>query len=125
MKLSIHKRTAKTNPGEQDAAKKKRNRFLVLSIPVAAVLVIVAIVYVVVTAPGNQADNFTKVQPITSSDHIVGSPNAPVKLAGMRIDPPPSLEVTSGSMHEASAAAEPPLEPPGVHCRFQGFRVTP
>src|SRR3990170_3257285 len=53
------------------------------------------------------------------------SPKAPTKLAGMRIEPPPSLAVTSGHTHAASAAAEPPLEPPGVRLRFQGERVTP
>ena len=52
-------------------------------------------------------------------------PNAPVKLAGMRIEPPPSLAVTSGSTPPAIAAAEPPLEPPGVRSRFHGERVTP
>ena len=50
---------------------------------------------------------------------------APTKLAGMRIEPPPSLAVTSGSMHAAIAADEPPLEPPGVSSRFHGLRVTP
>src|SRR5262252_2123337 len=57
--------------------------------------------------------------------HDVLSPNAPVKLAGMRIDPPPSLPVTSGRTHAASTDAEPPLDPPGVRVRSQGERVTP
>src|SRR3990170_6359317 len=52
-------------------------------------------------------------------------PKAPVKLAGMRIEPPPSLAVTSGSTQAESAAADPPLDPPGVRSRFQGERVTP
>ena len=43
----------------------------------------------------------------------------------MRIDPPPSEEVTRGSTPPASAAEEPPLDPPGVRSRFQGERVTP
>jgi hypothetical protein len=30
-----------------------------------------------------------------------------------------------GTMPAATAAAEPPLEPPGVRSRFQGLRVTP
>ena len=41
----------------------------------------------------------------------------------MRIEPPPSLAVARGAMPDASAAAEPPLEPPGVRSRFQGLRV--
>src|SRR5579862_3422516 len=53
------------------------------------------------------------------------SPKAPVKLAGIRIEPPPSLAVTNGSTAPASAAAEPPLDPPGVRSRFHGERVTP
>ena len=28
-----------------------------------------------------------------------------------------------GASQAATAAAEPPLEPPGMHSRFQGFRV--
>ena len=55
----------------------------------------------------------------------VFSPKQPVKLAGMRIEPPPSLAVTSGSTAAAIAADEPPLEPPGVSSRFHGERVTP
>ena len=53
------------------------------------------------------------------------SPKLPVKLAGMRIEPPPSLAVTSGQTQPASAAAEPPLDPPGVRARSHGERVTP
>jgi hypothetical protein len=48
-----------------------------------------------------------------------------VKDAGRRTDPPPSLAVTSGITPPAIAAAEPPLDPPGVRSRFQGLRVTP
>ena len=43
----------------------------------------------------------------------------------MRMEPPPSVAVASGTMPAASAAAEPPLEPPGVRSRFQGLRVGP
>ncbi len=43
----------------------------------------------------------------------------------MRIDPPPSLAWAIGTMPAATAAAEPPLEPP-VECSvFQGLRVGP
>jgi hypothetical protein len=38
----------------------------------------------------------------------------------MRTEPPPSEAVDSGSNPPASAAAEPPLEPPGVRARFHG-----
>ncbi len=52
-------------------------------------------------------------------------PKSPVKLHGMRIEPPPSVPTASGPIPEASAAAAPPEEPPGVFCGFQGLRVTP
>src|SRR5438477_6272397 len=53
------------------------------------------------------------------------SPNRPHHAAGMRIDPPPSLAPAIGTMPAATAAAAPPLEPPGVRRGFQGLRVTP
>src|SRR5258705_13523059 len=43
----------------------------------------------------------------------------------MRIDPPPSLPVQIGIMPTATAAAEPPEDPPGVRSGFHGLRVTP
>src|SRR5690606_19211789 len=45
--------------------------------------------------------------------------------AGMRIEPPPSVACAIGSMPAATAAAEPPLDPPGVCSVFQGLRVGP
>jgi len=53
------------------------------------------------------------------------SPNAPTKVAGMRMEPPPSAAVTRGAMRPAIIAADPPLEPPGVLERFQGLRAGP
>ena len=52
-------------------------------------------------------------------------PTRPLNEAGMRVEPPPSLAVAMGTIPRATAAAEPPLEPPGVRSRFQGLRVTP
>ena len=49
-------------------------------------------------------------------------PNKPLKLEGMRMEPPPSLPVDSVHNPAASAAAAPPLEPPGVRSIFQGLR---
>src|SRR5436190_4052774 len=43
----------------------------------------------------------------------------------MRTDPPPSLLVASGTSPAASAAAEPPLDPPGERSVFHGLRVGP
>src|SRR5579884_4323574 len=52
-------------------------------------------------------------------------PTSPQHEAGMRIDPPPSEPVAHGAIPEATAAAEPPDEPPGVRLGSQGLRVTP
>ena len=43
----------------------------------------------------------------------------------MRIEPAPSEAEAIGTRPAATAAALPPLEPPGVRCGFQGLRVTP
>lgn len=43
--------------------------------------------------------------------------------AGMRIDPPPSLAWATGTIPAATAAAEPPLEPPAECPGFHGLRV--
>jgi hypothetical protein len=39
-------------------------------------------------------------------------PTSPQKAAGMRIEPAPSLPTATGIMPAATAAAEPPEEPP-------------
>src|SRR6478736_2178049 len=49
----------------------------------------------------------------------------PLKCAGTRIDPPPSLPIPPAEQHDAIAAASPPLEPPGVRARSQGLFVLP
>ena len=46
-------------------------------------------------------------------------------LAGMRIDPPPSLACATGTMPAATAAALPPLEPPEERVVSHGLRVGP
>ena len=52
-------------------------------------------------------------------------PTSPQALAGMRIEPPPSLACAIGTIPEATAAADPPLDPPGDRAVSQGFRVAP
>ena len=42
------------------------------------------------------------------------SPTSPQNEAGMRIEPPPSPAWPMGTTPAATAAAEPPLDPPGV-----------
>ena len=52
-------------------------------------------------------------------------PGMPQNVDGMRMEPAPSVPTASGPMPEATAAAAPPEEPPGVIFVFQGLRVMP
>ena len=50
-------------------------------------------------------------------------PNSPQALAGMRIEPPPSLPCAKGTSPAATAAAAPPLDPPADRERSHGVRA--
>jgi len=52
-------------------------------------------------------------------------PERPQHDEGIRMEPPPSDPVASGTIPAATAAAEPPDDPPGVCSRFHGFFVRP
>ena len=52
-------------------------------------------------------------------------PTMPHQAAGMRTEPPMSVPSASGTQPAATAAPEPPEEPPGVPLGFHGLRVTP
>src|SRR4051795_12452733 len=52
-------------------------------------------------------------------------PTRPQHAAGMRVDPPPSLAPAHGMIPAATAAADPPEDPPGVWLRFHGLRAGP
>src|ERR1700680_547765 len=52
-------------------------------------------------------------------------PTKPQKAAGERTDPPLSDPVAKGTIPAETAAADPPLLPPGVFVVAQGFRVMP
>src|SRR5215470_11275813 len=52
-------------------------------------------------------------------------PTRPHSLAGMRIEPPPSLACAIGTKPAATAAAEPPLEPPVECLTFHGLWLAP
>src|SRR5437667_2294850 len=52
-------------------------------------------------------------------------PTSPHSLAGMRIEPPPSLAWATGTMPEATAAADPPLDPPVERETSHGLRLGP
>src|SRR5690348_13981050 len=53
------------------------------------------------------------------------TPTSPQQDAGTRIEPPPSLPCASGNSPPATAAAAPPLEPPGVRVVSHGLRHAP
>src|ERR1700684_627713 len=52
-------------------------------------------------------------------------PTSPQLAAGIRSEPPPSEPVEAGTMAAATAAADPPEDPPVVRSGFQGLRVMP
>ena len=52
-------------------------------------------------------------------------PTRPQALAGMRMEPPPSPAWAMGTRPAATAAAEPPLEPPGDRVGSHGLWVAP
>ena len=49
----------------------------------------------------------------------------PQTAAGWRIEPPVSVPMPSGASNAATAAAEPPDEPPGTRLRSHGLRLGP
>src|SRR5260221_12607331 len=51
------------------------------------------------------------------------NPTTPQKLAGRRIDPTTWVPSAAGTMPQATAAAEPLLDPPGVRSLSHGLRV--
>src|SRR5207302_6774701 len=53
------------------------------------------------------------------------TPNSPVKAAGMRIDPPPSVPSASAVTPAATLDAAPALDPPAVLVKSHGLRVLP
>jgi hypothetical protein len=52
-------------------------------------------------------------------------PKRPQAEAGIRIEPPPSPPLASGTRRAATAAPEPPEDPPGVRDGSQGLRAGP
>src|SRR4029450_1927953 len=50
-------------------------------------------------------------------------PTTPQQLDGILIDPPPADPSAIGQRQAATAAADPPLDPPAVLLRSHGLRV--
>ena len=63
--------------------------------------------------------------PVATSPLDGLKPNTPQHPAGTRIDPPESVAWAIGTIPEATAAAAPPLDPPGVRVRSHGLAVGP
>src|SRR5688500_15653336 len=53
------------------------------------------------------------------------SPTRPQALAGTRMEPPPSPAWPTGTMPDATAAPDPPLDPPDDRSVSHGLRVGP
>src|SRR4051794_41753884 len=60
---------------------------------------------------------------VETRPRLVLMPNNPLTLAGMRIEPPPSLPGAAGRRPAATAAPAPPLEPPADRLRSHGVRA--
>ena len=56
---------------------------------------------------------------------LVFNPTSPHHPAGFRMDPLPSEPWAAGTMPAATAAADPPLEPPALRLGSHGLRVIP
>lgn len=92
-----------------------------------------------VTSRNNAASSTVWVSgPFTESPHQPSScgaigtrprcgliPNKPHQVAGIRIEPAPSDPSAHGARPAATAAALPPLLPPGVRARSHGLWVAP
>src|SRR5918998_2175079 len=52
-------------------------------------------------------------------------PTTPHRDAGWRTEPPVSVPIAQGALPAATAAAEPPDEPPGTRPRSHGFCTGP
>ncbi len=76
--------------------------------------------------PTWSSDEPNAISPCRDTAPYVGfSPTMPHRAAGWRIDPPVSVPSESGANPAATAAADPPLEPPGTREGSHGLWVTP
>src|SRR5215470_14319632 len=74
--------------------------------------------------PGVSSDGASGTLPPRGTRPKVGlMPATPQSAAGIRMDPPVSLATAAGTRLAATAAAEPPLEPPVMNAGLTGLRV--
>src|SRR5262245_18892468 len=79
-----------------------------------------------VNGPIWSSDEANARSPYRDTRPYVGlSPTTPQNEAGWRMEPPVSDPNDSGTHADATAAAEPPLEPPGVRSAAHGLRTGP
>ena len=79
-----------------------------------------------VTGPAWSRELASETSPYRDTPPYVGfTPTVPVTAPGCRMEPPVSVPMASGASYAATAAAEPPPEPPGMRPRSHGLRVGP
>src|ERR1700733_4150302 len=80
----------------------------------------------VANGPILSSDEAKATSPYRETRPQVGiSPGTPQNDAGWRIEPPVSVPSAATASPAATAAAEPPLEPPGTRSGSAGFRTGP
>src|SRR5437762_9873018 len=70
-----------------------------------------------------RADHKSGLGQYGTSPNVALKPKTPHSAAGMRTEPAPSEPCAIGPIPAATAAAAPPLEPPGVRSSCHGLRV--
>src|SRR5699024_3773001 len=80
----------------------------------------------VVNAPGVSRVQESPMRPSVGQRPVVGRhPTTPHRAAGMATDPPVSVPMAAGTWPRATAAAQPPLEPPALWVASAGLRTGP
>src|SRR5690606_15063547 len=75
------------------------------------------------TPPIASAGPSTPYGPGLTRPRLALNPTTPHALAGIRSEPPPSDPWATGTIPAATAAAEPPLDPPADRLRSHGVRA--
>src|ERR671917_585109 len=79
-----------------------------------------------VSGPHWSSDDANAIIPKRDTAPYVGlRPTMPLRAAGWRIEPPVSVPIAHGASPAATAAAEPPLEPPGTRVSSHGLSTGP
>src|SRR5579863_1143342 len=79
---------------------------------------------VLVSGPMRSSDDANAIRPYRDTRPYVGiSPTTPQKDAGWRIEPPVSEPRVATAISAATAAADPPEDPPGTRFKSRGFRT--